>query len=651
MNKPRESSTHTIQGHFDPCLPGGIPTGPNLDHKRRGRAIGWLRSRTSPWLLGVCLVLAPALIMVAAGGADVEPGKTDVARWIAPDAVAWIVVPHPEMLIDRVTDPRVQNYLKVVPQYQNFIKSQQFRDLSNVVELIAAQLDTTWDRGLRELTKGGVLLGLEVDPATPQLPRVYVVVTPQNVALLNRLNEVVLKLTRQDAQNKGKPDPVKTVPYRGITIHAGGGENGPAYAVVSGKLAVSNTVKNVERLIDRAVSPASDIRSARQTLADQPEWKAQRDRQAPDTLASGFARLDRLRQIDPKRFMPADKPDTGATLFFGSWLEAIIKTPSLAASIRWSATELGASLELPVPKGGRPGMLKGFVPAAGKGTAPLIQPPGTIASLSLWRDWATIWESKGDLFSPEVVQGFAQLDTVAGQFFGAQEFGPDVLGSFGPHWRLVIARQDDASFTLKPDVKLPAFALIADLNEADGEFPVRLKAAYQTFVSLTNIDAAQKKAQPLELGSEDVLGVTLATSHYVTPRGGMPASGTGVDTRYNFSPATAQVGRYFILSSSVGLARDLIKQLKPIVDKSPTAIEGKETLAVEADGVELARLLEVNRARLVTRNMLNKGETKESAEREVGILLSTLRYLGHGRLTIQDDPAATRVEARFQLGQ
>ncbi len=207
---------------------------------------------------------------------------------------------------------------------------------------------------------------------------------------------------------------------------------------------------------------------------------------------------------------------------FGSWLEAIKKAPSLSANVRWSTTELAASLELRLPKAGRPSTLKGYVPGPGKGTAPLIETPGTIASLSLWRDWATIWESRADLFSPEVVQGFAQLDTVAGQFFGAQEFGPDVLGSFGPHWRLVVARQDDASLKLKPDVKLPAIAVIADLNDADGGFPQRLKAAYQTFVSLSNIDAAQKKAQPLELGSEEVLGVTLATSRYMAPREGCP---------------------------------------------------------------------------------------------------------------------------------
>ena len=180
----------------------------------------------------------------------------------------------------------------------------------------------------------------------------------------------------------------------------------------------------------------------------------------------------------------------------------------------------------------------------------------------------------------------------------------------------------------------------------------RLKAAYQTFVGLSNIDAAQKKAQPLELGSEEVLGVTLATSRYMPPREGCPHRVRPVDTRYNFSPATAQVGHFFILSSSVGLARDLIKQLKPIVDTPPVRDRGQGDLGCRG---RWSRAGAITRAQsqlgLVTRNMLNKGETKESAERQVELLLTLLRYLGHGRLTIHDEPAATHVEARFQLGK
>ena len=131
-----------------------------------------------------------------------------------------------------------------------------------------------------------------------------------------------------------------------------------------------------------------------------------------------------------------------------------------AAAIREHCGEIAATVELPAPPGGYPASVKGYVPAVGQGSAPQLRPPGTIASLSLWRDWATIWESRTELFTPEVVQGLAQLDTFAGQFFGGREFGSDVLGAFDPHWRLVIAHQDYEALKPAPDIRLPAFALV-----------------------------------------------------------------------------------------------------------------------------------------------------------------------------------------------
>ena len=216
-----------------------------------------------------------------------------------------------------------------------------------------------------------------------------------------------------------------------MTVHTGSGEKDPAFAIVSGRLAVSNSVKNLERLIDRAVTSGSDAGSRqresvpRRSAAMEIATRSSRSRHVSFRVSRiSIACVNSTRSGSCRRISLIP----GAIFLFGSWLDAIKKAPSLAASVRWSTTELAASLELPVPKGGRPATLKGFVPGPAKGTAPLIQPPGTIASLSLWRDWATIWESRADLFSPEVVQGFAQLDTIAGQFFGAQEFGPDVLG-------------------------------------------------------------------------------------------------------------------------------------------------------------------------------------------------------------------------------
>jgi hypothetical protein len=294
-------------------------------------------------------------------------------------------------------------------------------------------------------------------------------------------------------------------------------------------------------------------------------------------------------------------------------------------------------------------MVKGYVPSAGQGTAPPIQPPGTVASLSLWRDWATIWESRAELFTPEVVQGLAQLDTFAGQFFGGREFGADVLGAFNPHWRLVVAQQDYDAMKPAPDIKLPAFALVAELESPEGEFAQRLKVAFQSFVGLVNIGAAQQKAPLLELGSEEVEGIRIATTHYLAPAQG-PSPGEPPHQRYNYSPAAAQVGSHFIISSSTGLARTLVKELKRAGGGGRgAAVEERATVLVEADGAELARLLEQNRSRLVMQSMLKQGEAKPKAEQRVDLNFALLRYLGHGRLTIHDDVDATRVQLRFQL--
>src|SRR5262249_21958115 len=145
------------------------------------------------------------------------------------------------------------------------------------------------------------------------------------------------------------------------------------------------------------------------------------------------------------------------------------------------------------------------------------------------------------------------------------------------------------------------------------DFAQRLKVAFQTFVGLSNVDAVQKKGPPFELVSEQVEGVTLATAKYMVPRTATPIS-TSPDQRYNFSPSAAQVGKYFFVSTSAGLARTLIKELGNADVSRKLEGESNETAVLEAEGAEFARLLELNRGRLAMQLMLSRGETKEKAE-------------------------------------
>ena len=210
----------------------------------------------------------------------------------------------------------------------------------------------------------------------------------------------------------------------------------------------------------------------------------------------------------------------------------------------------------------------------------------------------------------------------------------------------MIAHQDHAALKPEPDVKYPAAAIVAELDAADSDFGDRFRIAFQAIIGISNVDGNQKKAAALELGSEEIDGVRLATARYTVP--GKPgAAAPTPNARYNFTPAAAQVGKYMILSTSTALARDLVKVLK----SQNVGTEGADTAVLEADGPELARLLELNRNRLAMQLMLNRGETRENAEQQVELGLALLRTLGHGRLIVRDDPTVTHFQLKLDLSK
>jgi len=592
----------------------------------RGRGMRW----GVPAVV-LSLGLAPAL--VATSAAD-----TPAPRWIAADAAVYLEVPRPTLLIDAALGPQVQGALRAVPPLQKFLEGESYRTLRMVADLVAERLGTTSEDALRKLTAGGVTLAIEGEPGSA--PRAFLIVTPGDADFGSRAVDALIALARQDAADKGKPDPVKSAEYRGVSGYSVGQA---VYAQVEGSLVFSDKAETLKTVIDRARDGMKDARA----IAGDDAWKARRARVAPDALAWGFARLDRLRALDPKRFNVPEKPPAQLTLLFGSWLEALRTATWIEASVSGSDQRLAAIVTLPVPPGGYRESLTGFVPARGTGAPALVSPPGTIANVSLWRDPSAIWEARAELFTPEAQQNLAKLDTFAGQFFGGRDFGTGVLGALDPRWRLVIAHQDYATLVPSPDLKLPGFALIADLNPDDDDFNQRLKVAFQSFIGLANLGAGQKGQPPLELGSEVFAGVTISTAHYMVPKAETAAAKdnarTAVHQRFNFTPSIAQVENHFILSSSVGLTRALIEALK-----APAAATDV-TLLVEADGPALARLVTLNRNRLIMQNMLDKGHDQTAAETEIDQLGRLLQSLGRGRLTVQDGAETLRFDLGFTL--
>jgi hypothetical protein len=104
-----------------------------------------------------------------------------------------------------------------------------------------------------------------------------------------------------------------------------------------------------------------------------------------------------------------------------------------------------------------------------------------------------------------------------------------------------------------------------------------------------------------------------------------------------------------ILSSTDALARDLIdvvKQAPSVPAKMPPAANG----LMEIEGPALSAILEANREPMVRKNMVDKGNSREKAESDIGILLAALGHLEHATLTLRREAGRPQdqLEIRFK---
>jgi hypothetical protein len=574
----------------------------------------------------------PALLLVWCGVAIAEPPQA--ARWISADEMlVYVEIGRPESLIDNLTSERLQSLLKAVPAYEKALQGERYKQGREVAEFLANALETTPEKGLRDLAGGSLVLAVE-GQAGPE--RAYLIVTPKDAAFLEKAHAKLVELARRDAADKGKPDPIQQQDYKGVTGYSVAPQE--AHAIVDGRLVIANGSGPLKAMIDRI--QGGNLASP---LAEDGTWKARRAAIDPEAAAWSLARLDHLRTIDPKRFAP-ENVNPGATFLFGPWIEAARKADWVATSLTWTDARLTSESVMPRALDESSKLATAYLPPPGGGTARPLRPPGTIASLSVWRDLSAIWEARGELFPPEAQQGFAQLDTFAGQFFGGRDFGTGVLGAIGTDWRLVVARQDPETLDPRPEVLAPAFALVIDLKDEDPDFGVRLEAAFQSFVGLVNLGAAQSKAPPLMLGSETVDGVTLTTAKFQTP-GGAAKDDEPVNIRHNFSPSAVRFDNHFVLSSGAGLARDLIRTLRQ--PAQPT----DATILLEADGNELGQLIAQDREYLVNQNVLEEGNDRARAEAETDLLRKLAEYLGRATYSATSSDGLLRLKLNHELGR
>jgi hypothetical protein len=235
----------------------------------------------------------------------------------------------------------------------------------------------------------------------------------------------------------------------------------------------------------------------------------------------------------------------------------------------------------------------------------------------VYRDLRGLFAARGELFPPQAQPGFAEAEGNLALFFGGRDVAEHVLPHLSP-WFELVAREVAFAADAVPDAPLPALALLARVDDAQG-IGGDLVAAFQTAISLVNVDRAQK-AQPslrLELAQH---GAATITSARFAP----PEPGSGVELRYNLEPACALVGATFVIGTHRALVAQLANELASDGARSP-ADDAVERLRLS--GRALESLARAQRELLVMNRVLSDGVERERAEGEIALLISLLGCL------------------------
>lgn len=404
-------------------------------------------------------------------------------------------------------------------------------------------------------------------------------------------------------------------------------------AVQGSLLALGNDEATLTDVLKLAADPGAAGLTARKSYGEaQLPGKA-----AP--LLSAFVDLERL------ELLASLGGDTGMAelrawprmpavqLLFGPAVAALGTARALGVRLDLS----GERLDLAVAAAGvaPPG------PLETDGAHPLPPAPrphaGDVSRALVYRDLAGAFAHRAELFPPDAIAAFGKAEGDLALFFGGADLVKDVLAHISP-WMRVVVRRAEFEAGSAPENPLPAAALVVALDDPETLGP-RLTSAFQTLISILNVERAQQGHTAFLLGLESIGKCTLTTARL--PR---PGPEDGVDISYNLAPACAWVGGAFIVSTHFDLARELAAELQgEAASSSEAKVEG-----LHLAGPAAARFVLENEETLALRNSLEKGQTLEAARADIDTLRALLTALGDVEVEVRR-PSAERVEVAVSL--
>jgi hypothetical protein len=543
-------------------------------------------------------------------------------RCLPDTTVAYLQVQPTRIVLDHPLRQQVQSSAIVQTLWNSEQLKQPRMALASFEFITANRIESV----IRKLGDGGMHVAIDA-----QSQGALLLTKTESEKWLRDYLKRILLLIRNDAKNKQLSEPIKEREYRGFTGYE---YQSNVFAAIGPWLLVTNKSQLAKLVIDRHLDSSGDssqVQGNSASILGNPRFATWQKMvaelpQSADSIniANQFLDLDGLRRAGAAKELLAGKAnDFGGELVLGGMLAVLQHTPVALGNLSLSSSGVRLDWQVPNQSDWIDVSREYFVGPRSSGVAPpLLSLPGTIFSLSAYRDLSQLWLRSGDLFDQRVNDALAQADNTLTTLFSGRDFAEDILGAIEPQLQIVVMPQIPVENQQLPSVKLPTFALRATLKNS-GALQKELRRVFQNAIGFMNIVGAMEGNPQLDMQSEKD-AKHQAEYHWAVY---VPDSDkkyeNGLPIHFNFQPSIAFQGANVVVSSHVDLARQIINN-----SQSPaSAPQAKNNTLFSVDGAALTQALRANRDQLISNNVLEKGHSRKQAETEVDILLDALTLL------------------------
>ncbi|MDH4238829.1 MAG: hypothetical protein OEW48_04645 [Phycisphaerae bacterium] len=577
------------------------------------------------------LIVALTLVVFAAQNTMAAQSLPPANQWIPQNAVISLELTRPKALLELLSGEKATAAITALPLYQKQASTPKFKEFLNLINFMEITLGTDWRTGLAKLTGGGITFAVCPEDT------VLMIIDAEDEDMLQKFHEILLNMARSEAEKQEQPNRVESTQYEDVTAWTFNGKE--AHAIIGKRLVFANRPEGLKAVLQLRARAASE------NLTSKAAYQAARRAAGPDSVATVFADLLILKNIpDIAALLEQSSGNPLAALTLAGIVEAVRDSSWLALGLDCGESKLifRASVDGKTTASTSP-VAFAIPNKSGEGILPNLSVPRRIAALSLYRDLHSFYAAKDDLF-PERTSGLIFFENMMGIFFSGRDLTNEVLIETKPEIRLVVAEQEYDPAIGTPQVKFPAFALIFRLRHPE-QFNEVAEEAWQKAVGLINFTRGQQ-AMPGLIIDRPFQGKTKYTVAYFSTSG--IEDKTNLDPRFNVRPALAMPGEYLVLSSTDGLAQDLIDALHQETEQTPKPLAGTHSL-VELEGGRLSSILEANRKTLIQGNMVDKGSTQEQAEANIDLFISLAKFLDRAKLSVGVQEGLTRAQLEIKL--